>query len=63
MIKFLFGLVIFALDIWAILQVWRNTSSDGAKIGWALGILVFPILGFLTWAVAGPKDTKRLPGR
>ena len=63
MIKFLFGLIIFALDGWAILQVWRNTRSDGAKIGWAIGILVFPILGFLTWAVAGPKDTKRLPGR
>jgi len=23
----------------------------------------FPILGFLTWLVAGPKDAKRLPGR
>jgi hypothetical protein len=63
MIKLLFGLIIFALDIWAILQVWRNTRSDGAKVGWAVGILVFPILGFLAWAAVGPKDTKRLPGR
>ncbi|HEX7711204.1 MAG TPA: PLD nuclease N-terminal domain-containing protein [Sphingomonadaceae bacterium] len=63
MIKLLFGLIIFALDIWAILNVWRNTRSDGVKIGWAIGILVFPILGFLAWAAVGPKDVKRLPGR
>lgn len=63
MIKFLFGLIILALDIWAILNVFRSTSSDGAKIGWLLGILVFPLVGFIAWAVAGPKDVKRLPRR
>jgi hypothetical protein len=61
MIRFLFGALIFALDIWAILQVWRNTRSDGVKIGWAVGILIFPIVGFIAWLLAGPKDSKRLP--
>lgn len=63
MIKFLFGILILALDIWAIMNVFRSSSSDGAKIGWLIGILIFPILGFAAWYVAGPKDTKRLPGR
>jgi hypothetical protein len=61
MIRFLFGALIFGLDIWAILQVWRNTRSDGVKIGWAVGILIFPIDGFIAWLLAGPKDSKRLP--
>lgn len=63
MIRFLFGLIVIALDIWAILSVFRSNSSDGAKVGWLLGVLIFPILGFLTWAAVGPKDVKRLPGR
>ena len=33
----LFGLVVIGLDIWAILNVWRNTRSDGVKIGWLIG--------------------------
>jgi hypothetical protein len=61
MFKFLFGLIVIGLDIWAILNVWRNTRSDGVKIGWLIGILIFPIVGFLAWLVAGPKDQKRLP--
>lgn len=61
--KLLLSLLVIGLDIWAILNVWRNTRSDGVKIGWAIGIIVFPILGFLAWLIAGPKDAKRLPGR
>jgi hypothetical protein len=61
MFHFLWGALIIGLDIWAIISVWRSTNSDGAKIGWLLGILIFPIVGFLVWLFAGPKDQKRLP--
>ena len=61
MIKFLFGLAILALDIWAIMNVFRSSASDGAKIGWLIGTLIFPLLGFAAWYVAGPKDQKLLP--
>jgi hypothetical protein len=63
MLSFLFGALVFGLDIWAILNVFKSTKSDGAKIGWLVGILVFPIVGFLVWLLAGPKDVRRLPGR
>jgi hypothetical protein len=63
MFKLLFGLIIFGLDVWAILNVFRNARSDGAKIGWLIGILIFPIVGFLAWLAVGPKDRKRLPNR
>ena len=61
MFKLLLSLLVIGLDIWAILNVLRNTRSDGVKIGWAIGIVLFPILGFLTWLAVGPKDHKRLP--
>jgi hypothetical protein len=61
--RMLFGILVIALDIWAILNVFRSGTSDGAKVGWLLGILIFPIVGFFAWLLAGPKDSKRLPGR
>jgi uncharacterized membrane protein len=61
MLSFLFGVVVLGLDIWAILNVFKSRATDGAKIGWLIGILIFPLLGFVVWALAGPKDTMRLP--
>jgi hypothetical protein len=63
MLHSLFWALVIGLDIWAIVNVWKNTKSDGVKIGWLVGIVIFPILGFLVWLFAGPKDVRRLPGR
>jgi hypothetical protein len=61
MLHSLFWILVIGLDIFAIYNVWKNTKSDGVKIGWLIGIVIFPILGFLVWLFAGPKDQKRLP--
>ena len=45
MLHFLFWTLVVGLDIWAVYNVWKNTKSDGVKIGWALGIFIFPIVG------------------
>lgn len=63
MLSFLIWAAILGLDIWAILNVFRSNSSDGAKVGWTAGILIFPLLGFIAWFLAGPKDTRLLPPR
>jgi hypothetical protein len=63
MLGFLIGLAIFALDVWAILNVFRNGKSDGEKIAWLIGILIFPLVGFVAWYLAGPKDQRLLPPR
>jgi hypothetical protein len=63
MFKFLFALIVLGLDIWAILNIFRNSRSDGGKVGWLLVILFFPVVGFIAWYVLGPKDSKRLPRR
>jgi hypothetical protein len=35
-LEFIFGLIVLALDIWAIVNIVGSTASTGAKILWAL---------------------------
>ncbi|MEM9796308.1 MAG: PLD nuclease N-terminal domain-containing protein [Pseudomonadota bacterium] len=51
----LIGLVILALNIYAIYQVLISGASTMAKVLWTLGILVFPVIGVIAWFIAGPK--------
>lgn len=51
----LIGLVIFALDVWAIASVINSDSSGGTKIIWVLVIALLPVVGLIAWWVAGPK--------
>jgi hypothetical protein len=54
----LIGLIVLIADIWAIVHVFGSRSSTGAKVLWTVLILIFPILGFLIWLVAGPRAVK-----
>ncbi len=51
----LFGLIVFALDIWAIASIINSSVDTTKKVLWILGVLLFPIIGFLVWYFAGPK--------
>lgn len=53
------GLLILALDIWALINVWGSGSSLGAKIIWTLVILILPVIGLIIWFFAGPKGSAR----
>ncbi|MBJ9975686.1 PLDc N-terminal domain-containing protein [Pseudomonas sp. S75] len=55
----LVGLIILALDIWAILHVLKSTSEVGIKILWILLILLLPVLGLIIWAIAGSRGNLR----
>ena len=54
----LLGLIVLALDIWAILNVVQSGSSMGGKLIWILLVLIFPLLGFVIWLFAGPRGAK-----
>jgi hypothetical protein len=54
----IFGILILALDIWALMNVWQSGISGGAKIAWTAGVVIFPVLGFLAWFFAGPKQAR-----
>ena len=49
------GLVILALDIWAIVSIIGSSTTTGKKVLWVLLVLILPILGFIIWLVAGPR--------
>lgn len=51
----LIGLIIFILDIYAIIKVVNSSASTAAKIIWCLIIFFLPLLGLIIWFVAGPK--------
>ncbi|WP_169052655.1 PLD nuclease N-terminal domain-containing protein [Pseudooceanicola onchidii] len=50
------GLIILALDIWAIVSIIGSGASTGKKVLWTLLVLILPVLGFIIWLVAGPRS-------
>ena len=49
------GLIILALDIWAIVSVIGSGASTGRKVIWVLVILLLPIVGLILWLFFGPR--------
>ena len=56
----LIGLIILALDIWAIINALKSGAETGMKILWVLLILLLPVLGLIIWAIAGPRGNVRV---
>ncbi len=54
----LLGLIILVADIYAIYQVFTSGASGLSKILWTIGILVFPVVGFIVWLIAGPRGSR-----
>jgi len=50
------GLLVLALDIFAILKIIQSTASGTEKILWILCVLLFPMVGMVIWFIAGPGD-------
>ncbi|MHA6263307.1 PLDc N-terminal domain-containing protein [Arenibacterium sp. CAU 1754] len=51
------GLIILALDIWAIVSIIGSSVTTGKKVLWTLLVLVLPIVGFIIWLLAGPRSS------
>jgi len=56
----LVALIIFVLDIWAIINVFKSSATTGMKILWVLLIAFLPVLGLIIWAIAGPRGNVRI---
>ncbi|MBI4544867.1 MAG: PLDc_N domain-containing protein [Gemmatimonadetes bacterium] len=53
--RLLLAVTILALDFWAIFSVLGSRSAGFRKLLWTAGIMLFPVVGFLAWLLAGPK--------
>ncbi|SDD45433.1 Phospholipase_D-nuclease N-terminal [Paracoccus isoporae] len=52
----LIGLIIFALDVWAIAQIINSGAQKSSKIIWVIVVAVLPVVGLVAWYLAGPKS-------
>jgi hypothetical protein len=57
-LEFIFGLIVLALDIWAVVNIIGSSASVGTKILWTLVIIILPIVGFIIWFFAGPRSAR-----
>ena len=54
------GLLLLLADIFAIVRTLQSPIGTGPKIGWILAIVIFPVLGFIIWLIAGPSGQHRI---
>ena len=54
--RWLLGLIHLALIIWAVLSIIGSNATTGYKVIWALAVIIFPVVGFVVWFLAGPKS-------
>ena len=52
------GLVILALDVWAILQIVGSGIEDIKKVVSIVVIIALPLLGLIIWYFADPKKSR-----
>ena len=54
----LWGLIVLAADIWAIVNIFQSSATTQSKVLWTLLVIVLPVLGFIIWFFAGPRTAK-----
>ncbi|MCB1926343.1 MAG: PLDc N-terminal domain-containing protein [Gammaproteobacteria bacterium] len=56
----LLGLIVLALDVWAIIKIFDSGASTASRPLWTLLILLLPILGLIIWSLFGLRVGTRL---
>ena len=54
----LWGILILAGDIWAIINIVQSSASNVKKLVWILVVVLLPVLGLILWFFLGPRDGK-----
>ena len=51
----LWGLLILAGDIWAIINILQGSTSNEKKLIWIIAVVLLPLLGLILWYFLGPR--------
>lgn len=54
----LWGLLILAGDIWAIINIFQSPASNEKKLIWIIVVVLLPLLGLILWFFLGPRGGK-----
>lgn len=61
--EFILGIIILALDIWAIVNIFQaHGASTGQRLLWILLILILPVIGLIIWWLTGPRFPQKKIG-
>ena len=52
----LWGVLILAGDIWAIIIILQSSASNEKKLLWTIAVVLLPVLGLILWYFLGPRD-------
>jgi hypothetical protein len=52
----LWGILVLAGDIWAIINIFQSSASNEKKLIWTLVVVLLPVLGLILWYFLGPRD-------
>lgn len=51
----LWGLLVLAGDIWAVINIAQSSVSNERKLIWILVVVLLPLLGLILWYFLGPR--------
>jgi succinate dehydrogenase/fumarate reductase cytochrome b subunit len=51
----LWGVLILAGDIWAIINIFQSAASNEKKLLWTIVVVLLPVLGLILWYFLGPR--------
>jgi hypothetical protein len=51
----LWGLLVLAGDIWAVINIFQSSASNEKKLLWTLIVVLLPVLGLILWFFLGPR--------
>jgi Phospholipase_D-nuclease N-terminal len=51
----LWGLLVLAGDIWAVINIVQSSASNERKLLWILVVVLLPLLGLILWYFLGPR--------
>ena len=54
----LWGLLVLAGDIRAVINVFQSSASNEKKLLWILVVVLLPLLGLILWFFLGPRDSR-----
>jgi succinate dehydrogenase/fumarate reductase cytochrome b subunit len=54
----IWGLLILALDIWAIINIFQSSATNEKKALWIIAVVLLPLLGLILWYFLGPRPGK-----
>ena len=54
----IWGLLILAGDIWAIVTILQSSASNEKKLIWIIAVVLLPVLGLILWYFLGPRAGK-----